>query len=398
MRQERGSISVSASILIAFLVPVSLSAQTPQCEKVFEYILPEWEGMAVGASGYQIWIQTRKDRAHPAADPPTIEERAALYSALNTGAVASDCDGSRGHVRYLFSHDPSLRGWRFSYDYKSDGQTQRFWILDSAGHRGQEQQARELEPREYGPGDACAALEGAWEYVWEGREGMFIQNGGYAAGVYSREERLPLDSDASADEQAAALEGTSGFATTYTCAGPRMEMAILHSSDPREEGDTISADFRVSGDTLRWWLLTEEGQRGPEQIARRLRPGDPAMEIRALLGALDRAQNAGDLDAFLELVDDGIVYMPPDGPAVVGKAANAEFYRRMFDQVDLRIRHIPEQTFRDGALVVTRGRAIGTMQAGGADAIPFDNKYLYVLREGEDGLRLVQVMYNAGPS
>lgn len=132
----------------------------------------------------------------------------------------------------------------------------------------------------------------------------------------------------------------------------------------------------------------------------RVRPqADEGMEVRSLLAALDRAQSSGDLEAFLELVDDDVVYMPPDAPSIEGKAAVAEFYGAFFDAMQLRMRHEPEETVAGGSLVVNRGRAAGSMRpAAGGEWLPFDNKYLYVLRRGEDGqLRFAWVIYNAGP-
>lgn len=137
----------------------------------------------------------------------------------------------------------------------------------------------------------------------------------------------------------------------------------------------------------------------PTSTAPRLRQANPVLEVRSLLAALDRAQNAGDLDAFLELVDDDVVYMPPDAPSIEGGPAVADFYRTFFDAMRLRMRHDSEETLAAGSLVINRGRAVGTMRpASGGEWLPFDNKYLYVLRRGEDGkLRFGWVIYNAGP-
>ena len=120
-------------------------------------------------------------------------------------------------------------------------------------------------------------------------------------------------------------------------------------------------------------------------------------EVRALLAALDRAQNAADLEGFGALMADDVVLLPPDGRPVAGKPAVLEFYRGLF-QAALAIRHEPEESFAEGRMVVHRGRAVGSVRPNGAGAaeIPFDNTYLCVLRRGEDGrLRFSHLMFNS---
>jgi ketosteroid isomerase-like protein len=127
-------------------------------------------------------------------------------------------------------------------------------------------------------------------------------------------------------------------------------------------------------------------------------PDAPEREVRGLLATLDHVQSTGDLEGFGDLMAENIVFMPPDGPSVVGKAAVLDFYRGLFADATLAIRHDPEESAAQRGMVVHRGRAVGSVRpksAGGTE-IPFENKYLYVLRRGNDGrLRFTHVIFNS---
>jgi ketosteroid isomerase-like protein len=121
-------------------------------------------------------------------------------------------------------------------------------------------------------------------------------------------------------------------------------------------------------------------------------------EVRTLLASLDSVQNVGDLEGFADLMSEDIVFMPPDSPPLVGKAAVLEFYGGLFRQATLVMQHDPEESIVEGKLIVHRGRAVGSIypKAEGAAALDFDNKYLYVLRRADDGRLLFgRVIFNA---
>jgi ketosteroid isomerase-like protein len=121
-------------------------------------------------------------------------------------------------------------------------------------------------------------------------------------------------------------------------------------------------------------------------------------EVRELLATLDHVQNTGDLEGFADLMADNIVFMPPDGPSVVGKAAVLDFYRGFFGEATLAIRHDPEESSAQRGMVVQRGRAVGSVRphSAGGTAVPFENKYLYVFQRGRDGrLRFTHVIFNS---
>jgi ketosteroid isomerase-like protein len=121
-------------------------------------------------------------------------------------------------------------------------------------------------------------------------------------------------------------------------------------------------------------------------------------EVRALLASLDSVQNVGDLNGFADLMSEDIVFMPPDSPPLVGKAAVLEFYGGLFGQATLAIQHDPEESIVEGQLIVHRGRAAGSInpKAEGAAPLDFDSKYLYVLRRADDGRLLFgRVIFNS---
>jgi hypothetical protein len=108
---------------------------------------------------------------------------------------------------------------------------------------------------------ACDALAGSWEYVTPtdpGRINIAKQTDGtyLAVWIIARPAR---NADAGAwqgrcDEQ-----------------GQRLRWRILYSTDASAVGTEHVQEWEMSGDTVRYWLLTPEGKRGPQGAARRLK-------------------------------------------------------------------------------------------------------------------------------
>ncbi len=134
----------------------------------------------------------------------------------------------------------------------------------------------------------------------------------------------------------------------------------------------------------------------PERERARTTEAD-MVAVARLMVTLDRLAGDADLEGFLTLVPDDAVYMPPDEPALVGKRAIGEWYRALYDRFELEITHEPLEVDAAGDYIIHRGNARGTMTPkDGGEPIPFDNKYLMVLKKQPDGsLSIWRAIFNA---
>lgn len=119
--------------------------------------------------------------------------------------------------------------------------------------------------------------------------------------------------------------------------------------------------------------------------------------VARLMATLDRIQAEANLEEFLGLVPDDAVFMPPDEPALIGRRAIGEWYRSLYEVVQIDITHEPLEVDVFGDMVIHRGNARGTMTPkSGGEPIPFDNKYLMVLEKRPDGsLQLWRAVFNS---
>lgn len=124
---------------------------------------------------------------------------------------------------------------------------------------------------------------------------------------------------------------------------------------------------------------------------------DDMIAVARLLATVDRIQAEADLDGFLGLVSEDAVYMPPDEAAVVGRRAIAEWYREFYDTIQMDVTHEPLEIDVFGAVIIHRGNARGTLTPkNGGEPIPFDNKYLMVIKKQPDGsLKIWRAMFNS---
>jgi ketosteroid isomerase-like protein len=108
--------------------------------------------------------------------------------------------------------------------------------------------------------------------------------------------------------------------------------------------------------------------------------------VARIEATFDSCARTGALDVFISHVDDDVVALMPDQPAMVGKAAVRESYRDLYATFAFDMRHVPIDVYAIGDLVVSRGNASGalTPKAGGPP-MPFNNKYLMLFRRQADG-------------
>jgi len=124
---------------------------------------------------------------------------------------------------------------------------------------------------------------------------------------------------------------------------------------------------------------------------------DDIVAVARLMVTLDRIQAEEDLEAFLQLVSDDAVYMPPNEPAVVGKRAIGDWYSTFYGLCDMEITHEPLEVDVAGDYIIHRGNARGTMTpADGGSTLSFENKYLMVIKKRPDGsLQVWRAIFNS---
>src|SRR5262245_30118824 len=122
--------------------------------------------------------------------------------------------------------------------------------------------------------------------------------------------------------------------------------------------------------------------------------------VRKFLALQDSVASAEDLHGFMQLVADDAVFLPPGDKPLEGAAAIRAWYDNFFRAYDVQLQHIPGVSEVEGAVIIHRGNARGTLQPrGGGSPVSFDNKYLFAMRFDPDGsLRHWRAMFNANPT
>jgi len=131
----------------------------------------------------------------------------------------------------------------------------------------------------------------------------------------------------------------------------------------------------------------EEVRRGDDQLA----------AVRAVTARIIRADNAGDLDAVIELYTEDAVLLPPGRAPIEGRAAIREHYAGIFQDYVLQVEIASEETHVAGRWAFDRGRTRGRARPkGGGTAAVIDDKYVMVLRyDAEPGWRIARLIWNA---
>jgi uncharacterized protein (TIGR02246 family) len=108
--------------------------------------------------------------------------------------------------------------------------------------------------------------------------------------------------------------------------------------------------------------------------------------IRSALSAYEEALNASNTEAVMPLYADDGVFMPPNSPSAVGKAAVREAYDTVFKAITLNVKFTvaelvtmsPEWAFvRTNSAGTNKIRATGAVGAEG-------NQELFIFKKGPD--------------
>jgi ketosteroid isomerase-like protein len=121
-------------------------------------------------------------------------------------------------------------------------------------------------------------------------------------------------------------------------------------------------------------------------------------DLHRLRERTEQAENDGDASFFDGASAPDIVLMPPNMPAVMGRAAVVEFMRGFLEQFQLRIRYRSEQLQVHHDVALDHGRYTQTLKPrAGGSPVSESGKYLWVYTRGADGTwKFSRVIWNAG--
>lgn len=125
---------------------------------------------------------------------------------------------------------------------------------------------------------------------------------------------------------------------------------------------------------------------------------DDVARVDALLQRLAAAAQAGDAAAYAALFLPDGAFMPPDQPAVVGRAAIEEWLRAAMSQYEVTIDDFAVEDRRVGATVAyMRYRtALRFIPRDGGAPVPADQKYVETyVKEADGEWRIAVHMYSS---
>ncbi len=118
-------------------------------------------------------------------------------------------------------------------------------------------------------------------------------------------------------------------------------------------------------------------------------------EIQTVLDRYEKALNASDVDAVIELYADDGVFMPSSAPTAVGIESVRAAYEHVFTTIKLNIAFTVEEIVADGSIAFARTGSKGsvTVLADGTTA-PEENRELFIFQR-EDGVwKIARYMFN----
>jgi uncharacterized protein (TIGR02246 family) len=119
--------------------------------------------------------------------------------------------------------------------------------------------------------------------------------------------------------------------------------------------------------------------------------------IHALADRATAANNAGDVEGWVALFEEGAVYMPPGSPEVTTADGLREAAKAGFSRYTADIRILPSELTVLGDWAFSRSKVSGTvMPKAGGKPITIDVKQLTVYRRQPDGTwRIARLMNNS---
>jgi uncharacterized protein (TIGR02246 family) len=116
-------------------------------------------------------------------------------------------------------------------------------------------------------------------------------------------------------------------------------------------------------------------------------PSPDEAAIRTVLSSYEDALNASDTEAVMPLYTEDGVFMPPNNPSAVGKAAVRQAYDAVFKAITLKVKFTVAElvtTSPEWAFVRTSSAGTNKINATGAVS-PEGNQELFIFKKGADG-------------
>ena len=109
------------------------------------------------------------------------------------------------------------------------------------------------------------------------------------------------------------------------------------------------------------------------------------------------AENEADSSFFITACLSNVVIMPPNSLAIQGRDAAVDFMRAFFDQFDMSIEYVSEETTIKGDIALDRGTYNQTLTPkGGDEPLRENGKFLWVYsREPGNAWKFSHVIWNS---
>jgi uncharacterized protein (TIGR02246 family) len=116
--------------------------------------------------------------------------------------------------------------------------------------------------------------------------------------------------------------------------------------------------------------------------------GDHEAAIRGVMSSYEAALNASNTNAVMPLYTEDAVFMAPNTPTVVGKAAVRQAYDAVFKAIALNIKFaIAEVVVMAPHWAFVRTTSAGTQKINASGTtVPEGNQELFIFKRGDDGM------------
>ena len=107
--------------------------------------------------------------------------------------------------------------------------------------------------------------------------------------------------------------------------------------------------------------------------------------LTELRNQYEQAENAGDVDAIMDLCNDDIVFIPPEAPSVSGPEAVRAFFEEFLDAFDISIGLTRDAITVDDTLAYEWGTVSGSATGPDGQSESINNTYLITYERDSDG-------------
>ena len=118
-------------------------------------------------------------------------------------------------------------------------------------------------------------------------------------------------------------------------------------------------------------------------------------EIQSILSSYEKALNASDVDAVIQLYADDGVFMPSSAPTAVGTEGVRAAYGHVFKTIQLKIAFTVNEIVADGSMAFARTASKGTVTVlANHVTAPEENRELFVFQKKAGVWKIARYMFN----